>query len=218
MPSPTWSRVRILPSGHRVLREHSRTQIAQLIVDAATQSPPVLAASELALLERLLQEHPLALPRGFPILAHRVYADEPALRERSAVGEYDFATSHLEGAVWEVRGSCQGFQVASGQAIFFKDLEVDDRCTLLLTSLSIDDLAMLATTLFEHLRNAACASRSHAYVLMVVKDEADASTAERLHLASGRRVDEQSLALRIADASLIPDGARVLGAPVLKLL
>ena len=146
-----------------------------------------------------------------------MHADEPSLRERSAVGEYDFVTEHLDGAAWTVRGTCQGFEVASGHAIVFQDLEVEDRCTLLLTELSIDDLALLATSLFEHLRNAACAFRPHALLLMVVKNEADAATAERLHFSHGRRVDEQSLALRIADPSLIPNGAYVLGASVLRV-
>lgn len=217
MPSPTLSRVRVLAPGHRALRERVCTQVAELVVDAATQSPPSLTASELALLEQILQLHPLTLPRAFPILSHRVYADEPSLSETSAVGEYHFVTQHADGAAWTVRATCQGFQVASGRAIFFQDLEVEDRCTMLLTELSVDDLALLATSLFEHLRAVATAFRPHASVLMLVRDEADSLTAERLHLSSSRRVDEQSLALRIADASLFADGARVLGASVLKI-
>jgi hypothetical protein len=194
-----------------------RSAIAALVVDAATRSPPVLSATELAFLEELMKEHPLALPRAFAILSLRVYADEPVVRERSAVGQYDFVTKHADGAAWTVHAACQGFQVASGHAIFLQDLEVDDRCTLLLTSLSVDNIAMLATSLFEHLRNVALSWRPHANLLMLVQDETDACTAERLHFSSSRRIDEQSIALRILDASLVPDGARVLGTHVVKI-
>ena len=188
-----------------------------LALNEAKQSPPSLTASELANLERLLQEHPLAMPRGFPILSHRVYADEPSLRETSSVGEYVFVTQHVDGATWKVRGTCQGFEVLSGSAIFFQDLEVEDRCTMLLTALWVAPVALLATSLFEHLRAAAIAFRPHANLLMLVKGEADAAVAERLHFCESRRVDEQSLALRIADASLFEGGARVLGTCVLKI-
>jgi len=215
--SVEWTRVRILAPGHQALRERVLDRLADLVTQEAFAPSTTLSLAEINVLSELLEEHPLALPTGFPILSFRVYADEPSLSETSAVGNYDFITEHVDGAVWKVRATCAGFEVASGDIIFFQDLEMPERCTMLLTRLSLDNLALLDTSLFEHLRSAATAFRSHAHILMLVKDEQDAVTAKRMHFSSGKRVDDQWLALRLADAPMLPSNVRVVGTSVLQI-
>jgi len=52
---------------------------------------------------------------------------------------------------------------------------------------------------------------------MLVKDEQDAVTAKRMHFSSGKRVDDQWLALRLADAPMLPSNVRVVGTSVLQI-